>query len=68
MMLNEHDVEGLRRSAAMAPLSPAHVEEPLDTTQRLLAERREIRAVLAELPGSFGEVRAALNRPGHGEV
>jgi hypothetical protein len=46
----------------MAPLSPSHVNQLIETCAQLAKERAEIVAVLAELPDSFGAVRTALNR------
>ena len=61
-MLSLHDLESLRRSNAMAPLSPSSVSELIETCTKMAKERAEIRAILTELPGSFGDVRTALNR------
>jgi hypothetical protein len=61
-MLQPHELETLRRSAAMAPLATARVDDLIDTCARLLEERRAIADVLAELPSTVGELRAALNR------
>ena len=61
-MLAAHEIEILRRSAAMAPLSPADVAELLDTADQLARERRQIAEVLEGLPAAVGEFRAALNR------
>jgi ABC-type hemin transport system ATPase subunit len=55
-------IESLRRSHAMAPLSPAHVLELLETCQQLARQRAEIAAVLADLPDSVAALRTALNR------
>ena len=52
----------LRRSLAMAPLSVKSQEELITECERLTAERRQIAAVLADLPTAVGELRAALNR------
>jgi hypothetical protein len=60
-MLTPHEIESMRRSHAMAPLSHSHVAELLDTCVELSRERQRIAAVVAELPDSFSEVRAALN-------
>jgi hypothetical protein len=54
-----------RRPAPLTGLGPAvgQFKEVLITEcERLTAERRQIAAVLAELPGTVGELRAALNR------
>jgi hypothetical protein len=60
-MLTLHDVEGSRRSAAMAPLSRDETVRLLDTCTQLLRERSQIAEVLGRLPASFGDVREALN-------
>lgn len=51
----------MRRSHAMAPLAPTHVTELIETCAQLTKEREQIMAVVAGLPDSFSEVRAALN-------
>ena len=61
-MLAVHEIESLRRSAAMAPLSPGHVLALLDTAAQLARERVAIAEVLEGLPATVGELRAALNR------
>lgn len=61
-MLSQHDIESLRRSAAMAPLSPSHVSDLLDTCAKLSRERAAIAEVLTELPTSFASVRDSLNQ------
>lgn len=62
VMFNAHDLESLRRSHAMAPLSPATVAQLLNTCQQLTRERAQIAAVLADLPDSVAALRQALNR------
>lgn len=62
MALSLHDIESMRRSHAMAPLSPEAVAELLDTCNQLARERQEIAAVLTDLPESVSALRAALNR------
>jgi hypothetical protein len=57
----EERFEGLRRSAACAPLSRDAVTELLGITATLLEERKRIRRVLQQLPESFTEVRKLLN-------
>ena len=61
-VLSGPEIESLRRSHAMAPLSPSHVRELIEACAQLDAERTEIKRVLADLPESFAAVRAALNR------
>jgi hypothetical protein len=57
-MLTIHDIEGLRRPAAMAPLSHTQTLRVLDEIDGLVRERAEIARVLADLPTSFGAVRS----------
>ena len=61
-MLSVHEIESLRRSQAMAPLSPSDVTELIETCQRLARERQQIATVLADLPTSVAALRVALNR------
>jgi hypothetical protein len=61
-VLAPHELETLRRSNLMAPLSQATVAELIDDYAQMTRERAEIAAVLESLPESFGELRAALNR------
>ena len=60
-MLRVQDIEGLRRSNAMAPLSQAHVAELIESCAAMAREREQIRLVLAELSSPFGDLRKALN-------
>jgi hypothetical protein len=46
----------------MAPLSTKTQEALIGECERLTLERQRIAAVLAELPGSVGQLRTALNR------
>ena len=57
----EHDIEILRRSLVSSGLPNESVAWLLDETRRLLAERDEIRAALAQLGGPWADVRAVLN-------
>jgi hypothetical protein len=57
----EERFEGLRRSAARAPLSREGVTELLGITATLIEERRRIRRLLRQMPESFAEVRKAPN-------
>jgi hypothetical protein len=61
-VLTVEEVEQLRRSHAMAPLSPAAVSELLAAAAQMAAERRQIARTLAELPTAVTELRGALNR------
>jgi len=60
-VLSVHEIESLRRSHAMAPLSASHVSELLESCASLARERQAIVGVLVGLPESFSEVRRALN-------
>ncbi|MCU1359932.1 MAG: hypothetical protein JWN99_1221 [Ilumatobacteraceae bacterium] len=60
-MLTVHDLESIRRSAAMAPLSRDEMARLIDTTVQLVRERAQIADVLGRLPVSFGDVREAVN-------
>ncbi len=59
--MEPHEVEILRRSMAMAPLSQPSVHELLEFAARAAAERAELRRIMAELPESWTQVRATLN-------
>ena len=61
-MFTPGDLVSLRRSLAMAPLSRKTQEELIDECERLTLERKNVAAVLAELPRAVNELRAALNR------
>ena len=60
-MLTVNDVESIRRSAAMAPLSSDEAFRVLDACDQLLRERARIAALLADLPTSWTKVRKLLN-------
>jgi hypothetical protein len=60
-MLTIHDVESIRRSAAMSPLSSDEAFRLLDACDQLLRERARIAAVLHDLPASWANVRKVLN-------
>jgi len=60
-MMTSGDVENVRRSAAMAPLSKSEVERVLKELDRLVKEREAIASVVANLPKSWVEVRSSLN-------
>jgi hypothetical protein len=53
--------EGLRRSAACAPLSREGVTELLGITATLIEERKRVRRLLRQLPENFAELRKAWN-------
>ena len=60
-MLTVNDVESIRRSAAMAPLSSDEAFRVLAALDQLLREQARIAALLADLPASWGSVRKVLN-------
>ena len=60
-MLTVTDVDAIRRSAAMAPLSSDEAFRVLEACDQLLRERAWIAVVLADLPASWGQVRKVLN-------
>jgi hypothetical protein len=55
------ELEITRRSAAMAPLSTAEVNQLLSEMQQLLVERQRIDAIVANLPPTMGSLRESLN-------
>jgi hypothetical protein len=57
----EERFEGIRRSAACAPLSRERVTELLGITATLIEERKRIRRLLRQLPENFAQVRKLLN-------
>jgi hypothetical protein len=60
--LQQHDLESLRRSLAMADNLPRdQIERLLDECGRLLAERVRIERILADLGPAWGGARRALN-------
>jgi hypothetical protein len=60
-VLSIHEIESMRRSAAMSSLSLDDQRRLLDACAQMAQERAQIAAVLAELPTSWRNVRAALN-------
>ena len=60
-MLSPADLISIRRSMAMAALSPDETCRVLDTCEQLLRERARIAELLAELPTSWSNVRKVLN-------
>jgi hypothetical protein len=60
-MITVNDVDAIRRSAAMAPLSSDEAFRVLEACDQLLRERARIAAVLADLPASWSQVRKVLN-------
>ena len=60
-MLEVHEIEGLRRSAAMAPLSPTAVVQLLDSCEQMARQRAQVLNVLSGLSPPWSSVRSALN-------
>ncbi len=60
-MITLSELESLRRSQAMAPLSGSQVSALIDACDALLREREQITAIVGTLPNSFTAVRKALN-------
>ncbi len=61
VMLTSHDITGLRRSLAMAPLSRDETERLLDSCEQMARERSKIRTVLDNLPTTVRDLRQSLN-------
>jgi hypothetical protein len=59
--LSRTEFEGLRRSAAMAPLDHQNVIRLIQAYDELLAERDHLVASLRRLMPAWGEVRDELN-------
>jgi hypothetical protein len=59
--LQHHEIEGLLRSAAMAPLSQETTRRVLIEYQALLAKHRELRELLERLTPALGELRKAMS-------
>jgi hypothetical protein len=59
--LTRGEFEGIRRSAAMAPLDHQQVVRLLDAYGEVLAERERTRATLKRLREPWGEMRAVVN-------
>jgi hypothetical protein len=55
------ELEITRRSAAMAPLSQAAVNQLLEELRLLLVERARVSAIVANLPPTMGSLRESLN-------
>ena len=55
------ELEITRRSAAMAPLSAAAVDQLLEEIHHLLLERERLSAIVANLPPTMGSLRESLN-------
>jgi hypothetical protein len=61
-VLQQHELESMRRSLAMSPTLPEpQILSLIETCSTLLAERVRIERVLAELGPSWSGTRRALN-------
>ena len=59
--LRAHEVEGLARSMAMAPLPASSVARLLESHQQLSRDWEERQGLLVELAPAWAEVRRILN-------
>ena len=63
VVLSRTEIEGLRRSAAMAPLSADAVTQVLQACEQMAREREQIQLILkSQLPPNWSAVRDALRR------
>ena len=60
-MLTASELEIIRRSAAMAPLSKEEAFRLIESYGVLIKQRAQIAQVLTDLPTSWAAVRQALN-------
>ena len=60
-MLTAPELEIIRRSAAMAPLSQEATFQIIEECANLMRQRDQAAAVLADLPASWTSVREKLN-------
>jgi hypothetical protein len=59
--LNEHEVEGMRRSAAMAALPAQRIAELLESHTGLSHDWAEVEGLLRRLGPAWAELRSILN-------
>jgi predicted component of type VI protein secretion system len=59
--MKAHEIEGLLRSLALAPLSPESVRDALESHRELLAQREELEKLLRRLLPAWAECRQVLN-------
>jgi hypothetical protein len=59
--LKDHEIEGLMRSAAMAPPSAEAARRVLDAYQTIEAGQKQLEELLRRLGPAWAEVRAVLN-------
>jgi hypothetical protein len=59
--MKAHEIEGLLRSLALAPLSPESVRAALESHRELLAQRDELEKLLRRLLPAWAECRQVLN-------
>jgi hypothetical protein len=60
-VLSVHEVESMRRSHAMAPLSASQVDLLLDACAQMARERARVAALLKDLPATVAALRSTLN-------
>ena len=60
-MLSLIEIESMRRSAAMSPLSLDDQRRLLSACAEMARERERMAAALAQLPSSWQQVRKVLN-------
>ena len=59
--LKDYEIEGMSRSAAMAPLSTASVTRLLESHAQLSDDGRDVEGLLQRLGPAWAEVRSILN-------
>jgi hypothetical protein len=60
--LSKTDLVRMRKSLAMAPQLPlSQIEWLIGEAERLVADRAELEAIVAQLTGPWADVRSALN-------
>jgi hypothetical protein len=64
-VLSVYEVESMRRSHAMAPLSASQVSVLLDACAQMARERARVADLLEDLPATVAALRATLNELHH---
>ena len=59
--MKDHEIEGMARSAAMAPLSTASVTRLLESHAELSKDWPEVEGLLQRLGPAWAELRSLLN-------
>jgi hypothetical protein len=65
--MKQHEVESMRRSAAMAPLSTVSVERLVRSHGELSQAWGEVEGLLRRLGPAWAELRSLLNELDHGD-